>query len=180
MTGYAFDFNGLRLEARASGALWWPGGGWLIVADLHLGKSERMARRGGPLLPPYEGLATLERLAAEIAALSPAAVISLGDGFDDLAAAGALDAGIAARLADMGRGRDWVWIGGNHDPAAPAAPAHVEAMSQVRLLLSRGTGVKVLDGASLMAFLWRCSHTRDQPKIVAERNSRADTTRQWD
>ena len=64
--------------------------------------------------------------------------------------------------------------------AAPAAPAHVEAMSQVRLLLSRGTGVKVLDGASLMAFLWRCSHTRDQPKIVAERNSRADTTRQWD
>ena len=63
MTGYAFDFHGLRLEARASGALWWPGGGWLIVADLHLGKSERMARRGGPLLPPYEGLATLERLA---------------------------------------------------------------------------------------------------------------------
>lgn len=122
MTGYAFDFNGLRLEARASGALWWPGGGWLIVADLHLGKSERMARRGGPLLPPYEGLATLERLAAETAALSPAVVISLGDGFDDLAAAGALDAGIAARLADLGRGRDWVWIGGNHDPAAPAAP----------------------------------------------------------
>ena len=93
MTGYVFDFHGLRLEARGSGALWWPLGRWLIVADLHLGKSERLARRGGPLLPPYEGLATLERLAAEIALLDPDCVVSLGDGFDDLAAASALRPG---------------------------------------------------------------------------------------
>ena len=46
MSGYGFTWHGLRLEARPSGALWWPEGGWLIVADLHLGKSERMARRG--------------------------------------------------------------------------------------------------------------------------------------
>lgn len=120
MTGYTLDFHGLRLEARASGALWWPAGRWLVVADLHLGKSERMARRGGPLLPPYDGLATLERLGGEIAALDPAVVVSLGDGFDDLAAAEALDAPITAQLAGMMRGRDWVWIGGNHDPSGPA------------------------------------------------------------
>lgn len=125
MTGYVFDFHGLRLEARGSGALWWPLGRWLIVADLHLGKSERLARRGGPLLPPYEGLATLERLAAEIALLDPDCVVSLGDGFDDLAAASALDAQVAAGLAALMRGRDWVWIGGNHDPGAPAGlPGH--------------------------------------------------------
>lgn len=119
MTGHGFAFHGLRLEARASGALWWPEGAVLVAADLHLGKSERMARRGGPLLPPYEGLATLERLGAEIAALAPRAVVSLGDGFDDDAAAGALDPAVSAALGGLARGRDWVWIAGNHDPAAP-------------------------------------------------------------
>jgi len=119
MSGYGFDFHGLRLEARGSGALWWAAGGWLVVADLHLGKSERMARRGGPLLPPYEGLATLERLEAEIAALDPRVVVSLGDGFDDLAAAEALEPRVAAALARLAQGRDWIWVAGNHDPGMP-------------------------------------------------------------
>ena len=61
MSGHRFAFHGMALEALPSGALWWPEGRWLVAADLHLGKSERMARRGGPLLPPYEGLATLAR-----------------------------------------------------------------------------------------------------------------------
>ena len=87
MTGFAFTWHGLRLEARCSGALWWPAERWLIVADLHLGKSERMARRGGALLPPYEGIETLRRLQAEAEALDPAVIVSLGDGFDDDAAA---------------------------------------------------------------------------------------------
>ena len=100
MSGYGFEYHGLRLVARGSGALWWPEGRWLVVADLHLGKSERMARRGGPLLPPYEGRATLERLAAEVAALEPAAIVSLGDGFDDMAAAGA---GLKAARIEAGR-----------------------------------------------------------------------------
>lgn len=118
MTGYAFDWHGLRLHARPSGALHWPEGGWLIVADLHLGKSERMARRGGALLPPYEGLATLERLGADIAETAPRMVVSLGDGFDDDAAAAALDDPVCAGLSRLMAGRDWWWIAGNHDPAA--------------------------------------------------------------
>lgn len=121
MTGFSFQWHGLSLEARSSGALWWPEGGWLIVADLHLGKSERMARRGGALLPPYEGLATLERLGDEIAATDPKRVVSLGDGFDDDAAAAGLDAPVCAMLADLARGRDWLWLAGNHDPAAPCS-----------------------------------------------------------
>lgn len=119
MNGYGFDYHGLRLVARGSGVLWWPEGHWLIVADLHLGKSERLARRGGPLLPPYEGLATLERLAAEVAALDPACVISLGDAFDDMAAVAALDPEILRGVQALAQGRDWIWIAGNHDPDVP-------------------------------------------------------------
>lgn len=120
-TGFAFQWQGLAVEARCSGALWWPERRWLIVSDLHLGKSERMARRGGALLPPYDGLETLRRLAEEIEALAPARVISLGDGFDDDAAADALAGDVADRLAALAAGRDWLWIAGNHDPAVPAA-----------------------------------------------------------
>ena len=53
---------GARLVARSSGALWWPEERLLCVSDLHLGKSERIARRGGTLLPPYETAETLDRL----------------------------------------------------------------------------------------------------------------------
>ena len=71
----------------------------LAVADLHLCRSERLARRGGALLPPYETAATLDRLAAEIAA-SARPGVCLGDSFDDCAAGAALaaaDAGPADR-----------------------------------------------------------------------------------
>jgi DNA ligase-associated metallophosphoesterase len=117
VTSYHLDFEGHRLEARASGALFWPERRWLIVADLHLGKSERMARRGGVLLPPYETLATLDHLKAEIDATDPAAVISLGDGFDDDAAGLALPDDVCCALQAMAQGRRWIWISGNHDPA---------------------------------------------------------------
>ena len=93
MSAQTVVLAGITLAARASGALWWPDERLLCVADLHLGKSERLARRGGALLPPYETAETLDRLAAEIAALAPARVVCLGDSFDDTAAGAALDAG---------------------------------------------------------------------------------------
>lgn len=111
-----FTFAGHMLVAHASGALWWPALRMLVVADLHLGRSERYARRGGALLPPFEVTDTLDRLAAEIAALDPATIVSLGDGFDDDRASRALSADHTLRLRDMARGRDWIWITGNHDP----------------------------------------------------------------
>jgi hypothetical protein len=116
MTMQALTLNGARLEARASGALWWPAERLLCVADLHLGKAERVARRGGALLPPYETAETLDRLADEIRALAPARVVCLGDSFDDDAAALALTGAESARLTALMAGRDWVWIAGNHDP----------------------------------------------------------------
>ena len=129
---FSFRFFGVVLEARPSGALFWPDRRWLIVADLHLGKSERMARRGGALLPPYEVAATLDRLQAEIAATAPDCVVSLGDGFDDDAAASALPDAVCARLAAMAEGRRWLWVSGNHDPGVPCARLPGEAWDEVR------------------------------------------------
>ncbi|MFW5654520.1 MAG: ligase-associated DNA damage response endonuclease PdeM [Roseicyclus sp.] len=109
-------FRGETLCALASGALHWPARSILVVSDLHLGKSERCVRRGGALLPPYDGLETLDRLAADIALTDPETVLCLGDSFDDLSAASALDAGTEARLGALMAGRRWIWIEGNHDP----------------------------------------------------------------
>lgn len=120
MDGHEIEIGGERLVARPSGALWWPARSLLCVADLHLGKSERMARRGGTLLPPYETAETLARLGAEIAALAPQAVICLGDSFDDTTAALSLAAEARAALDALMSGRDWLWIAGNHDPAGIA------------------------------------------------------------
>jgi DNA ligase-associated metallophosphoesterase len=116
MNGYAFTLAGTGLVALPSGALWWPERRLLAVSDLHLGKSERWARRGGTLLPPYETEDTLTRLDAEISALGPATVVCLGDSFDDSEAAGALEERHAIWLARLQAGRRWVWIEGNHDP----------------------------------------------------------------
>ncbi len=105
----------VTLHALPSGALYLPAQQTLVVSDLHLGKSERMARRGGPLLPPYETRATLAKLAADIATCAPATVICLGDSFDDMTASQGLDPKDHLHLAHLITGQNWVWIAGNHD-----------------------------------------------------------------
>jgi hypothetical protein len=115
MRGYRFELAGTALLARGTGALWWEAQRLLVVSDLHFGKAERIARRGGALLPPYDTAATLARLDAEIAALDPAGVVCLGDSFDDLEAAD-MPAPEALWLARLMAGREWVWVAGNHDP----------------------------------------------------------------
>ncbi len=115
MTSHSFTLAGAALEARPAGTLWWPAERLLCVSDLHLGKAGRIARRGGTMLPPYETLDTLHRLAAEIDAVSPETVIALGDSFDDLAAADHLGEDARALLMRLSAGRRWVWIEGNHD-----------------------------------------------------------------
>lgn len=117
MNKVSFSLAGAELQPRASGALWWPERRLLCVSDLHLGKAERVARRGGGLLPPYECAETLERLDREIDALSPSIVICLGDSFDDSLAAECLDPAHQLWISRMMAGREWIWIAGNHDPA---------------------------------------------------------------
>ena len=116
MDGYQFTLAGANLEARGSGALYWPEHKLLCVSDLHLGKSERLARRGGASLPPYETHDTLSRLDAELAATQAQTVVCLGDTFDDREAVEALSDQEKLWITRLQAGRRWVWIEGNHDP----------------------------------------------------------------
>ncbi|WP_171210957.1 ligase-associated DNA damage response endonuclease PdeM [Ruegeria sp. HKCCA5426] len=116
MNNLTFSFAGQSLCAMGSGALWWPDQGLLCVSDLHLGKSERLARLGGPSLPPYDSRDTLSRLAADIARTNAQTVICLGDSFDDLESLIGLDPEEKIRITTLQAGRRWIWIEGNHDP----------------------------------------------------------------
>jgi DNA ligase-associated metallophosphoesterase len=104
--------------ADLSGALFWREQRLLVVSDLHLEKGSSFATRG-VLLPPYDTVATLGRLAAVIARHDPRMVIALGDSFHDRNAHERLSEPDREALSAMQARRDWIWISGNHDPALP-------------------------------------------------------------
>jgi DNA ligase-associated metallophosphoesterase len=114
----ALDIAGVSLHADLSGALFWEELRLLVVSDLHLEKGSSFATRG-VLLPPYDTLATLSRLAAVISRHNPKIVIALGDSFHDRAAHERLSADDRDAVAALQTGRDWIWISGNHDPMLP-------------------------------------------------------------
>jgi DNA ligase-associated metallophosphoesterase len=106
--------GGETLVGDCDGVLYWPGEGVLAVADLHLEKGSSFARRG-VLLPPYDTAATLGRLVLLMTRYAPRVVIALGDSFHDDDGAGRIPVADRAALAALQRGRDWIWIAGNHD-----------------------------------------------------------------
>jgi uncharacterized protein len=106
---------GIDLRADCAGALYWPEEGLLVAADLHLEKGSSFARRG-MLLPPYDTTETLARLARLVAFYAPRRVIALGDNFHDGDGPARLSPADRTALAALQRGRDWIWIAGNHDP----------------------------------------------------------------
>jgi len=116
MYWHDFHFCNAHLRALPAGALWWGDASLLCVSDLHLGKSERLARRAGQLTPPYDSLETLIRLKDLIDHHDPKIVICLGDSFDDLAAGKAFSPELRQLLVTLIAGRKWIWITGNHDP----------------------------------------------------------------
>lgn len=135
MNGYDFTLSGARLTALGSGALWWPEQSLLVVSDLHLGKSERIARRGGAALPPYDTRDTLIRLDADLALSHARIVVCLGDSFDDLGAAMALPADETQWIRRLQAGRRWIWIEGNHDPGPiGTGGAHLAELSIAPLM----------------------------------------------
>ena len=111
---------GLPLVFDLSGALYLPDDRTLVVADLHFEKGSSRARRGF-MLPPYDTRETIARLARVLAAYMPRRVIALGDSFHDAGGPGRLLDDDRAALADLQRGRDWLWITGNHDPLLPVS-----------------------------------------------------------
>lgn len=116
---HAFSLGRLAIVCEPSGALRLPDEDALLVADLHFEKGSSRARRGF-LLPPYDTRDTLARLAAAIAACDPRRVVAMGDSFHDPNAASRLSAEDRDALAGLMRGREWLWLTGNHDPCGPA------------------------------------------------------------
>ncbi len=106
---------GVTFVAEPAGAIYWPGEKLLIVADLHLEKGSAFAARG-VLLPPYDTATTLARLARLIECYAPRLVIALGDSFHDGGGPARMSDTSRVALKALQRGRDWIWIAGNHDP----------------------------------------------------------------
>jgi uncharacterized protein len=109
---------GTTLVADPAGALVWPDEKLLAVADLHLEKGSAFATRG-VLLPPYDTTATLARLAKLIDCYSPTVVVAVGDSFHDRGGSARMPDISRVALAALQRGRDWIWLAGNHDPDPP-------------------------------------------------------------
>jgi DNA ligase-associated metallophosphoesterase len=114
-TEQGISIAGASLVGDPDGAIYWPQEGLLAIADLHFEKGSSYARRG-ILLPPYDTAATLARLTALILRYAPRAVIALGDSFHDGGGPDRLGDADRAALRALQRGRDWIWITGNHDP----------------------------------------------------------------
>ncbi|MBB4348771.1 MULTISPECIES: ligase-associated DNA damage response endonuclease PdeM [Rhizobiaceae] len=107
--------HGIAAVCDPLGGLYLPETQTLVVSDLHLEKGAAFARRG-MMLPPYDTIATLNILNAVIARYEPKLVVSLGDNFHDRSGSEHLPADLRKMITDMARGRDWIWINGNHDP----------------------------------------------------------------
>jgi DNA ligase-associated metallophosphoesterase len=114
---------GSTLVADPAGALYWPDEGLLVVADLHLEKGSAFAKRG-VLLPPYDTATTLGRLARLVEHYAPRILIALGDSFHDDHGPVRMSDLDRIKLKGLQRGRDWVWIAGNHDPGLPPDIRH--------------------------------------------------------
>jgi DNA ligase-associated metallophosphoesterase len=116
----SFRLGRLTVEPQPCGCAYLPAHDLLVVADLHLEKGSAFAR-GRQFLPPYDTRATLERLAATIARLSPRGVVALGDSWHDAGGLLRMTPEDRALLAGLQARRDWIWIAGNHDAALVGA-----------------------------------------------------------
>lgn len=122
MSALTLELNGEHFVPDISGALYWPARQMLIASDLHLEKGSAFAARG-TLLPPYDSIATLDRLADAMARLMPDHVILAGDTFHDGKAIVRMAPETAAKLgALIASGPRFSFIAGNHDPEAMLAP----------------------------------------------------------
>lgn len=108
-------FGDCLFHLDRSGAFWMPEVSTLVVADLHLEKGSSYARRG-VMLPPYDSTVTLQSLLEVVRRLEPKRVVCLGDSFHDMDAPERVAPEDKATLDALTSFREWIWIGGNHDP----------------------------------------------------------------
>jgi hypothetical protein len=166
---------GVPLLADCSGALYWPEQGLLAIADLHLEKGSSFAARG-QLLPPYDTAATLSRLGRLVAHYAPRVVIALGDSFHDGGGPARLSRADRDNLNALQRGRDWIWLTGNHDPE-PAAD--IGGIFHATLALGAVTFRHIPTGAAgeVAGHLHPVARVSHRGRAVSRRCFAADETR---
>lgn len=155
--------------ADASGVLWCEATGTLVVSDLHLEKGSALAARGH-LLPPYDTAETLKRLAAAVGRYRPRRVISLGDSFHDGGALTRISAADRAAIGELQRGRDWLWIAGNHDPRlAGLIPGdHAETLVEGGISFVHEPSAR-LSGLEIAGHLHPCVKIRARARMIRRR-----------
>jgi DNA ligase-associated metallophosphoesterase len=142
------EWAGVRLQLLPERALWWPAGGALFVADLHLGKAATFRALGQPV-PGGTTRENLARLDALIAQHRPTQLVFLGD-FMHAAEArtarvlGALQAWRASHAAIA-----MTLVRGNHDHRAGDPPP--------------GLGIEVVDEPHLLGPFACCHHPQTHP-----------------
>ena len=108
------SFADNEFQASPGGALYWSAERAMLVADLHLEKASWFARLG-QMLPPYDSLATLQALEADVERTEARRLYCLGDSFHDRLGCDRLPEPARELLLSLTSRIDWIWIVGNHD-----------------------------------------------------------------
>ncbi len=111
-------FAGETLDLHPEGVAFFPERALMIVADLHLEKSASFAARG-QMLPPYETLETLRRLARLVADLRPDQLVLLGDSFHSVVETIGNEGPARGMIEAIAATSVLIWVAGNHDPVPP-------------------------------------------------------------
>lgn len=155
-----FSFTSVDLCALPEGGLFHPASRSLLLADLHLEKASSYAVRG-QMLPPYDSIETLRRVAALIERTGAAALYCLGDSFHDRGGAGRLPDEALGLLGLLTARVAWTWVVGNHDRS-----------------MSDPLGGRILDRAELQGLVLR--HEADpedrRPEISGHYHPRYQVT----
>lgn len=126
-----FSFCSVDLCALAEGGLFHPGTRSLLLADLHLEKASSYGVRG-QMLPPYDSIETLRRVATLVERTGAAALYCLGDSFHDRSGADRLPDEALGLLGYLTAKTCWTWIIGNHDGALANLPGgDIAAMAEL-------------------------------------------------
>jgi DNA ligase-associated metallophosphoesterase len=167
--GLRTTLSGAPVTLRASGALWIEAERMLVVADLHLEKGSSYAMRG-QMLPPYDTRDALRRLGAEIAAMTPAAVVLLGDTFHDARSEDRLAEDDAEALRSLAALTRLIWVIGNHDADGPRAlPGEVADELSVAGLTLRHEPVEGAQSGEVAGHLHPCARVTASRGTVRRR-----------
>ena len=162
-----FAFAGEDLCVVGGTALWWPARRALLVADLHFEKASWFAVRG-QMLPPYDSMATLERLARLAGDLGAAHIYCLGDNFHDDDGVARLPDDALAALRTLVDAHGLHWIVGNHDPGLGAlVPGPVSAELKLGPLLLRHEAESFSGGGEISGHYHPKARIRTASRILS-------------